>query len=46
MVSVLQAIADTLDENIMAPLGGAIGQPVDQVRLILVFFALYPIGWF
>ena len=39
-------IFDEIDKIVANPIAEAAGQPVDQVRLILVFFLHYPLGWF
>ena len=40
-----QAVADLLDETIVNPIADAIGQQAAFIKLFLIFFAQYPIGW-
>ena len=40
-----QALADLLDDTIVYPIADAIGQQAAFIKLFLIFFAQYPIGW-
>ena len=40
-----QVVADLLDNAIVHPIADAIGQQAAFIRLFLIFFAQYPIGW-
>ena len=40
-----QALADMLDQAVVYPISEAIGQQAAFIRLFLIFFLQYPIGW-
>ena len=41
-----QAVGQFLDDTIVFPIANAISQQDAFIRLYLIFFAQYPIGWF
>ena len=40
-----RALASIPDDNIVFPLAKALNQYPDQLRLIMIFFFQYPLGW-
>lgn len=46
MMAPMQMAADFIDENSVRPLAAELGFPEDQIRLFLIWFIQFPIGWF
>ena len=39
-------IFDKIDSTLVQPVSSATGQPIDQVRVLLIFLLQYTLGWF
>ena len=42
----MSEVADLVDANSVKPIAGILGLPDDQIRLFLMWFVQFPIGWF
>lgn len=46
IMDVFQNASNLIDDNSVRPLSVNLGFPEDQIRLLLIWFSMFPVGWF